>query len=126
MKMRSTLERPNGQSLNGIAELTREYSDIEAMCSVRDAALARMENGADLDRQMLSGLLLCFDRFVCRSHDVKEERGPFPLLRDAGKQPATIVATLVAQHAEHRAMWRNWPPCSSNCHLRGPAGRIRL
>jgi hemerythrin-like domain-containing protein len=104
MKMRSSLERPNGQPLNSIAELMVDHGGIDAMCSVLDAGLTRMEQGRDLDRQMLSGLLLFFDRFVGRSHYVKEERGLFPLLREAGAEPAAVLETLVAQHAEHRAM----------------------
>jgi len=102
--MRSTLGRPDGQSRNSLAELMRDHSDIEAMCSVLDAALARMEQGGYVDRQMLSGVLLFFDRFVGRSHLVKEEQGLFPLLRDAGAQPAAVVAILIAHHSTHRAM----------------------
>jgi len=104
MKMRPTLHRPDRQSLNSIAELMRDHCDIEAMCSVLEAALARTEHGGYVDRQMLSGVLLFFDRFVGRSHHVKEERGLFPLLLDAGGQPAAVVETLVAHHAEERAV----------------------
>jgi hemerythrin-like domain-containing protein len=74
------------------------------MCSVLEAALARMEHGGYVDRQMLSRLLEFFDRFIGRSHHVKEERGLFPVLRNAGGPPAAVLETLVAQHAEERAM----------------------
>jgi len=102
--MRSTLGRPGGDTLNCVAQLMSDHWDIDAMCSILEAALERMEHGGDIDRQMLSGILLFFDRFVDCSHHVKEERVLFPLLRHAGVQPAAVVETLVAQHAEDRAL----------------------
>jgi hemerythrin-like domain-containing protein len=70
----SAFNRLNGESINSVAALRWDHSDIETMCSVLEAAVSRLEQGGYVDRQMLSGILRFFDQFVGQSHQLKGEQ----------------------------------------------------
>lgn len=93
-------------AVNSVALLRRDHYDIAAMVGVLEATVCRLEQDRHVDRQMLAGLLGFFDRFVGKSHDLKEEQGLFPLLAAAGGATAAQVAILVAQHEAQRALLR--------------------
>ncbi len=98
---------PARPSLNSVATLMRDHGDVEAMCSVFEAALTRMEQGKHVDIGMLAGTLLFFDQFVGESHQAKEEEALFPRLRALDERAAVLVEVLSAQHTDHRAMVRD-------------------
>ena len=93
------------QSLSSaLATLASDHSNIEAMSSVLEAAVARMAHGDYVDAQMIVGILRFFDEFVVRSHQRKEEQALFPLMRTADERAYALVERLLHEHSNQREL----------------------
>jgi hemerythrin-like domain-containing protein len=85
-----------------VAQLVSDHSQIETMCSVLEAAAARMEHGDYVDPRMIVGLLRFFDEFADRSHQRKEEQALFPPLRASGERACALADRLSQEHSQRR------------------------
>ena len=73
------------------------------MCSLFEAALARLDRGGYVDGQMLSGMVHFFEQFVEHSHQVKEEQVLFPMLAATSEPGRALTERLTIEHAAQRA-----------------------
>jgi len=91
--------------MRAISIIKSEHRNLGAVLYSLEKLIEELDQGKQADFEIFHGLLTYIDRFLDRYHHPKENNYLFPKLVERAPETASMVESLVRQHAEGEALF---------------------